>query len=135
MKSAPLPKRRAQAGVMMIELLISVLIFSVGLLGLVALQARAHQFSMSAEDTNRASLLANEMTATMWSSKAASVPDATYATWQARVASAAGDGLPNGVGTVTSTATNAATITISWRPPSAASGAANNRFVTNVVIP
>lgn len=124
----------AQQGVMLLEVLVAVLVFSAGLLGLVALQARALQFSMSAEDTNRAALLANEIGAVMWSNLSASVPDATYAAWQARVANAAVDGLPNGVGTIT-TAANTATVTVSWRPPSAASGAAGSRFVTQVLIP
>jgi len=130
----PASRRRApQRGVMLLEVLISVVVFSIGLLGLVALQTRAHQYSMSAEDTNRAALLANEVVSVMWASQSASVPDATYTAWQARVASAPADGLPNGVGTVVTTG-NTATITVSWRPPSAASGAADNRFSTQVVI-
>jgi len=126
-------RRPAQAGVMLLEVLISVVIFSIGLLGLVALQTKAHQYSMSAEDTNRAALLANEIVSVMWASQSASVPDATYTAWQDRVASAPADGLPNGVGEVV-TAGNTATITIRWRPPSAASDASDNRFATQVVI-
>ena len=130
MKRALSARQRTQRGVMLLEVLISVLIFSVGLLGLVALQARAHQYSASAEDTNRAALLANEIGSVMWATQSASVPAAAYAAWQARVADPSVDGLPNGAGTVT-TAGNTASITITWRPPSAASGAAANRYVTN----
>lgn len=125
------PRHAAQRGVMLLEVLISVLIFSIGLLGLVALQARAHQYSASAEDTNRAALLANEISSVMWGAKSLSVSAATYATWQARVADPSVDGLPNGTGTVT-TAGGTASITITWRPPSAASSAAANRYVTQV---
>lgn len=49
----------------LIEVLVAVLIFSFGLLGLVGLQARATQYGLSAEDANRAALLAAEMTGTM----------------------------------------------------------------------
>ena len=56
---------RNQGGAFLLEVLISILIFSFALLGLVALQARAVQFSVNAEDRNRAALLANELVATM----------------------------------------------------------------------
>ena len=60
------PSRRRQAGMSLIEVLTAVLIFSIGILGLVGLHARATQFSVSAEDTNRAALLANEMVTAVW---------------------------------------------------------------------
>lgn len=133
-RSATVPApRRARAGVALIEVLIALLVVSFGLLGLVGLQTRAHQYSASAEDTNRAALLANDIASAMWVSQSASVPGTDYAAWQARVAAAA-DGLPNGTGTVT-TAGNTATITVSWKPPRAAAAAASSRFVTQVLIP
>jgi type IV pilus assembly protein PilV len=126
-------------GFTLIEILVALLIFSFGLLGFVGLQARAIQHSVSAEDSNRAALLANEMGSTILLSSqsgAASAPDADVTAWKARVSTPASGGLPNGEGTVTGTG-NTLTVTITWQPPSAASGAANsvNRYFTQVVVP
>jgi len=121
-----------QRGMTLIEVLVAILIFSFGLVGLVALQARALQYSTSAEDTNRASLLANEITSQMTMKQTVSLPTATVSAWSARVADAT-TGLPNGSGAVSVDATTGmATITIQWRATTAASGAANsqNQYVT-----
>jgi type IV pilus assembly protein PilV len=130
--------RSGQRGFTLIEILVALLIFSFGLLGFVGLQARAIQFSVGAEDANRASLLANEMAATMVLKN--TVDTTTLATeitaWQAR-ASSPGAGLPNGVASAAQTSASAASLTITWRAPSAASGAANstNQYVTQVYLP
>jgi type IV pilus assembly protein PilV len=126
---------RRSRGFSMIEVLVSIVILSIGLIGLVGLQARGLQFSVSAEDTNRASLLANELATSMWTARTVSLPAATISTWQTRVADVTADGLPNGSGAVSVDANGVATITITWHPPSAASGADDNRFVTQVVVP
>lgn len=117
----------------MIEVLIVIVLFSFGLLGMVALQARATQTSVSAEDNNRAALLANELGALMWASNSVNLPAATVADWNARVADTASQGLPNGVGTVALTG-NVARITITWRPPHQVAGD-TRRYVTEVLIP
>lgn len=124
--------RRAR-GMTLIEVLVAILIFSFGLVGLVALQARALHFSTSAEDTNRAALLANELTTTMTVSQTTSLPASAVEAWQARVADATTAGLPNGAGTVSvDSTTGLATITITWQPPNAASGTvtSQNQYVT-----
>ena len=54
-------RRRHLAGVSLIEVLVSILIFSFGIVGLIGLQARALQYSTSAEDTTRAALLASDL--------------------------------------------------------------------------
>lgn len=125
--------RHPQCGMTLIEVLVAILIFSLGLVGIVALQARALQFSTSAEDTNRAALLANEITSQMTVSQTVSLPTSAVETWQARVGDAQNGGLPNGTGTVSvDSTTSLATITIQWQPPSATSGAPNaqNQYVT-----
>lgn len=127
----PTPRRR-QAGFSLIEVLTAILIFSLGILGLVGLQTQAIQFSTSAEDSNRAAMLANEIVATMWVNQSAAVPDAVLTAWQARVADPKVDGLPNGVGDV-DVAGNQATITITWRAPNAPAGS-QNRYVTQATI-
>ena len=131
MKHANLSKRLPQRGMTLIEVLVAILIFSFGLVGLVALQARALQYSTSAEDTNRAALLASEAAALMTLKDTISLNTSDLQAWQARVATPASGGLPNGVGTI-STASGTATLSITWRSPNAASGAANadNKYVT-----
>ena len=123
----------AQRGFSMIEVLIVLVLFSFGLLGMVGLQARATQSSVSAEDNNRAALLASELAAQMWASNTVSLPPATVTAWNTRVADATDVGLPNGAGTVAVTA-NVARITITWRPPHQAAGD-TRRYVTEVLIP
>jgi type IV pilus assembly protein PilV len=129
-------RRGGQGGLTLIEVLVAILIFSFGLLGFVGLQARAIQYSAGAEDSNRAALLANELASQMLTAQTANLPTTTITDWQARVSDATVTGLPNGAGTVSTTG-NVATITLTWQPPSAISGAANsvNQYVTQVIIP
>ena len=127
---------RRQAGLTLIEVLVAILIFSFGLLGFVGLQARAIQYSVGAEDSNRAALLANEMASTMVMNNTTSTTalSAAITAWQARASDPTGVGLPNGTGDV-STAAGVATITVSWTPTNAASGALSNKYVTQVILP
>ena len=57
---------RAERGTALLEVLVSVLLFSFGLLGLIALEAKAINFSVDSEDRNRAAVFANEIASTMW---------------------------------------------------------------------
>ena len=129
------PGRRSQTGLTLVELMIAILVFSFGMLGLVGLQARATQYSVSAEDSNRAALLANELAATMENTNGGTVvlPPATIAAWAARVADTAANGLPNGAGAV-AVADDVATITITWRAPGSLA-TTDHRYVTQVVLP
>ena len=128
------PHRKAR-GFSMIEMLVGVLIITFGLLGLITLQGRALQASIGTEDSQRATLLAAEMAATMFDQNNVNVNAATVETWAARAADPASGGLPNGVGTVTVNG-NTARVTVTWRPVQS-TGAANdtNRYSTDVVIP
>lgn len=132
MKRPRLTPRRRQAGVALLEVLVSVLLFSLGLLGLIGLQARAISLSSDAEDRNRASLLANEVVAMMWLNKSLTVPPATLAAWQERVASPTTGGLPAGNGSVEMDGATAAKVTIKWRAPS---NDADSQLTTRVVLP
>ena len=127
---------RRQAGMTLIEVLVAILVLSFGLLGFVGLQARAIQFSTSAEDTNRAALLANEITSAMALAQTVNLPSATITAWQLRVADPA-VGFASGVGTVTNTSVSAATITVRWVPTSATNpaSAVPSQFVTQFVLP
>lgn len=121
-------------GISLIEVLVVVVIFSFGLLGLVGLQARALQVSVSAEDSNRAALLASEVAATMWNNNSATLDAAVVEAWAARVADSAAGGLPGGVGTVVVDA-GVARITVSWVPPGQGTDAQPSRYITEVLIP
>jgi type IV pilus assembly protein PilV len=125
--------RRAR-GFTLIEVLISVLIFSFGILGTVGMQARALQASTQNQDRSRASMLANEAVSEMWSQQSTTLPLQWYAAWQARVSSPTTSGLPSGTGSV-AVASGVATITVKWRPTSVASTTTMNQYVTTVVIP
>jgi type IV pilus assembly protein PilV len=57
---------RSQSGVMLIEALLAILIFSIGVLGLVSLQAAANKASTQAKYRTEASLLANDLIGRMW---------------------------------------------------------------------
>lgn len=130
---SPCRTRRTLRGVTLVEVLIAVLLFSFGLLGLVGLQARATQFSLAAEDANRAALLANELASTMWMAGTTDLPEETVQAWNERVADTAAAGLPNGVGTVTRVG-GIATVTVSWRPPGAKTES-THRYQTQVLLP
>ena len=115
--------RHAQRGVALLEALISILIFSFGVLGLIGLESRAINFSVDAEDRNRAALFASEVASNMWLTNSVTVnasSNPTLAAWQANVADPTKSGLPNGQLTVAAVAgtTNAADITVTWQPPS-----------------
>jgi type IV pilus assembly protein PilV len=125
----------AARGVSLIEVLVAIVLISFGILGLVSLQARAVQVSVSAEDSQRAALLAGELAATMWGANTVSLDAGVIDAWEARLADASVVGLPNATGTVdVGAAGNVARITVQWRAPQAASGQ-ENRYVTDVVIP
>lgn len=72
---------KSQSGVMLIEALVAILIFSVGILGIVGLQASAAKASTDAKYRSEAALLANELIARMWTANRSSlaVLQAAYA--------------------------------------------------------
>ena len=133
--------RTKQQGATLIEVLVAVLIFSFGLLGLIGLQSRAMQFSGDADDTNRAAALSSEIVSFMNIFRTGDVTAAAlvtpYAAWQAKVQTPASGGLPGGAGTVTFAAATAsspaiATINIQWSNPS---NPLPRRYVTQFVTP
>jgi type IV pilus assembly protein PilV len=126
------PRRRGQTGIALLEVLVSVLLFSLGLLGLIGLQARAVTFSVDAEDRNRAAMLANELVAQMWLMRTTTLsPDAVDA-WQQRVKDPKTGGLPNGEGTVAADGAGKANVTITWQAPSRSTG---SQLKTHVELP
>lgn len=121
-----------QRGVSMIEVLIGILIITFGLLGLITLQARAIQVSVSSDDAQRAAMLADELAATMLNNGTVNLDGAITSAWSTQVASS----LPSGTGTVTVNGSTAR-VEITWAPPqvAAAASASTPRYATDVVIP
>lgn len=131
-------RRRAQAqhGFGLVEVLVALLVFSIGLVGMIGLQARAAQFSSQAEDRARAAMLANDLVATMWTEGSTALDEATLAAWRERVADGSGRGLPGGEGELSEPdADGVVTITIEWTPPADAEHAVPSRYMTRVVLP
>lgn len=124
--------RRQQAGFNLIEVLVATLLLSVGLVGLVAVQARAVHLAVSVEDSQRATLLAQDLAASMWGQMDVNLVPAQIDAWKARVADPARGGLPRGVGSV-SVDGNTATIVVSWLPPGRAEGS-EHRYFTELEI-
>ena len=130
-----------QRGVTLIEVLVSVLIVSFGILGIVALQARAIQFSMDADDRNRAALFADDLAAQMRLARSTTLPAAQVQAIEKRIQGIdpitnqpTGLGLPNAALQITPGATpNLATITITWRHPGEPTGQ-DSRLISDVVL-
>jgi len=134
-----LRRRRDGAGFTLIEVLISIVIFSLGILGTIALQARVAQFASQNVDRSRAAVLANQMVSTMWAAQSIYPSQTAVNSWQSMVATPTVSGLPNGLGSISTSASTAtspasATITITWKGPTAAASAASASYSTNVVI-
>lgn len=113
--------RRASRGFMLLEALIGIAIFAVGILGLVALQASMTKAQTGAQFRAEAANLAGEIRGTMW----ANIPNlASYDTsancpafpqckaWTDKVSGR----LPGGVGSIDVTS-GLVTIVIQWTPP------------------
>jgi type IV pilus assembly protein PilV len=121
-------KAKAQAGAMMLEALIGILIFSTGILALIGMQALAIAYASDAKYRADASFLANQIVAEMWVDRGAlanyaytgtgTVP-ASLTTWVSAVESS----LPGAASykpiiTVDGT-TGQVAVTVRWRPPNA----------------
>lgn len=133
----PRPLAKAQRGVMLLEALLSILVFSVGVLAIIGLQAASVKQSSDAKYRSDASLLANELVGEMWVSDRTpatlqtnfATGGASYNEWLKHVTGAAPysaiEGLPGAadnppvvvVDTSSTTTPPLVTITINWRAP------------------
>lgn len=136
---------KQQGGFALIEVLIAILIFSFGILGLVGLQAATINNSVSAEDRSRAALLTDNLVAMLWSKSklvnrscdllcAADGGNAKdYANWQSNVKAV----FQAGKGVATLDAGNPALVKISITWTAAAKTAAtatSHSYNTEVVV-
>ena len=130
-------------GSSLLEVLVSVLIMSFGILGVVGLHARAIQFSLDADDRNRAALFADDIAAQMRLARSVALPPAQIDAYTKRVQGLDpatdqpnGSGLPNAtldVDVGLGATPNVATITIKWRHPGQPAGQ-DSQLVVDVVL-
>ena len=129
----PTHAQRPPRGFTLLEVLVSLLVFSFGVLGMVGLQARAIQFSVDAEDRTKAAVIANEVISWMWAQKTLTVPAAVIADFQTQAQSA---GLPSNVTIdVPAPVGGVATVTITWKSPSKKTSDSNSSYFTQVAMP
>lgn len=135
----PIAQSSKSTGFMLLEVLCALLIFSIGILGIVGLQANATKQSSAAEYRSMAAMLASDLVSKMWlSNRTAATLQGYYAgtagsggggynTWLTAVTAS---GLPNAVtyaptvsfatvpgGGSAGIASSLATITICWTAP------------------
>ncbi|HYD81751.1 MAG TPA: hypothetical protein VEC06_18275 [Paucimonas sp.] len=117
----------AQRGVVIVENLVAVLIFAVGMLGLVGLLAASIKNVSAARYRNDASLLANQIIGQMWADDKSNAalkknyasPDgAQYLTWKSSVSNAL-PGVADNPPTVEIDKDNVVTVTLRWKEPGA----------------
>ena len=114
-------RRHSQRGVMMIEVLIGILIFSIGILAMLGMQTLAMRATIDAKYRAEAGFLANEIVGVMWGDPAnlANYASASCAAntrcnaWLTRVQTA----LPGGIAPTITVATRQVTIVVQWQGP------------------
>jgi type IV pilus assembly protein PilV len=128
-------KPRHIRGVALIEVLVALLLFMLGVLGMVGLQSSMTRAQTESKVRSDAAYLASELIGRMWSdlTNAATYSGTGCATqarckeWQSKVASS----LPGGSGAVTVDATTGdVAVTITWKMPSGDS----HQYVTQTTV-
>jgi type IV pilus assembly protein PilV len=140
MKTMQAPNRRRQGGVMLLEVLIGILIFSIGILAMLGMQAIGMRNTVEAKYRAEASYLANQIVGTMWvdrdnlgSYDDAGAGNSRRTNWvsevQARLPQATGANAPS----IVVTATNQVTVTLRWlRPGEAAADASRYVIIAQI---
>jgi type IV pilus assembly protein PilV len=127
------PRARFQRGVALLESLMALLIFSVGLLGLLGLEARVMSTSTNSENRSRAAMLAGEVASQMWLSNTVAPSTTAYNNLISNAGNQTLGGLPGGVINVVAvpSTTNAADITVTWTEVNAP----QSTLTTRVILP
>lgn len=133
--------RSAQRGVSLIEALVAILIFSIGVLALIALQATSIRQSADAKYRSEASLLANEVIGQMWvSNRTPAALQASFDTgnplynaWLARVQAtlpglAASAPVPASAPAVAVNASGVVRVDLFWRAPNEQATVPQHRY-------
>lgn len=135
--SGTVVRKSTTGGFALLEVLVGMLIFSAGILGMVGLQASMTRAQGSAKYRADAATLSSELIGTMWADAPANRPNYVSATtvcthaacaqWVAKVATS----LPKGAATIAiDAATSVTTITVSWTLPTDGT----HRYVTSTSI-
>jgi type IV pilus assembly protein PilV len=127
---------------MLIEALVAILIFSIGILAIVGLQATSVKLAADAKYRSDAGLLANQLIGQMWvanrstlSTAFSSPSGSQYLTWvassvQPNLPGVAGSLLPTvAVSGVAATASSMVTVTIRWQAPSETASSSVHNYV------
>jgi type IV pilus assembly protein PilV len=133
----------AQRGIVMIDALVAVVIFSIGIVGMITLQGQAVNLASAAKYRTDAAMMAEQVIGQMWASNNAtagvlgtnfnSPAGVSYKAWAAKVQSAS-TGLPGAAGlapTIVVDANNQVTVTVFWQAPSDANP---HQYVTQTQI-
>lgn len=140
MKTSDTPVRiDRQQGITLIEVLITMVVVSIGLLGIAALQLKSMQFSDSSLQRSIAAVQANDLVERLWAGACelddSSITDAIESDWQ-DAHEASNNPLPSWEGSLvidTSGAIPIYEITIQWTDPRSTDGA--TEFVHYASIP
>lgn len=118
---------QSQQGVVLLEALIGILIFSLGLLALTGLQAAMIKNTDAAQYRAEASFVAQQKISEIWLNEGGNANIAGYIVTNADV-----DQLPNGSITVAVAPDNSCvvTVTVDWEAP----GGAPHQYVTNATV-
>lgn len=141
---------KQQAGVMLLEALIGILVFTIGIIGLMGMQAMATRSTADMKFRTEAALYAEQLINQMWAddhaalvTNYASPGGPKYQAWKAEIA-APGTGLPGATGANVPTVTivqggagvaptaTTVTITIKWQGPSDATA---HKYLTTTQLP
>ncbi|MBZ0095017.1 MAG: type IV pilus modification protein PilV [Sulfuricella sp.] len=115
----------SQRGSVLLEALIAILIFSMGILALIGMQAAAISNVSDAKYRSDASFLANQVIGEMWANQpnlasyayaGTGTPPAVLTNWVAKVQSTL-PGTAANAPTIAIGTNNLVTITVSWQPP------------------
>jgi type IV pilus assembly protein PilV len=133
--------RKAQHGVALLEALVGILIFSIGILAMMGLQAQSIRNTVEAKYRNEAAYLANQIVGQMWVDRAnmadydtaAGTPNVNMTAWRTRVASTLPGITVGGANSPTITVAGPqVTVTLFWRMPSADSSTRQLSIVAQI---
>lgn len=110
--------KSTQQGVVILEVMIAILIFSMGVLSILGLQAAMIKNTADSEFRTEASYLAQQQIGLLWAGSAQTV---------------SASGLPSGSIAITQSGVQY-TVTVSWLQPGAASGVTAHNFTTTASI-
>jgi type IV pilus assembly protein PilV len=120
---------RSQAGSMLLEAFIAILIFSMGILAIVGMQASAVKSSTDAKYRSEASLLANDLIGQMWASDrtpavmqasfqgGGGTDGAAYTTWYSKVQATLPGSAAYPPAVNIDPATSIVTVAVQWKAP------------------